>query len=1002
MKRKLLALLLSAAMLLAICLPALCAAAESGAGEPEISSVLGEPSPEADLYAQLMAATKYDAAYALISVLTDAEKEAFLASLSEEQQVALEAHLQALAEAKNAEIQEQVETVELSAVNFTKAGPFLAPATSSARRLRAAALKAAAEDNGLEVEKSVSEADQDGVYTLTMEAWATGSSIITSTEETVPTDIILVLDQSGSMADNFTNSNTSYKEVYANELDKEKTYYVYREIGGYGYYTSVTWCQNCGGWTQGCWDGLFSHHEGHICERNPKTSADSEGTQLYVQESTSAVTKLQALKTAVAAFTKAVAEKTKGPDGVAGTADDVNHKIAIVGFASTPANSGGESYGNNTEILSIAGSNSGSVGVRYNQLGAAQYASALQDMSSESGRTMIENATAALAASGATRADLGMEMAASIYDNNPIPAGQKRNRVVIMFTDGEPNSSNGFSESVANDAISNAADLKKDVASGGAGATVYTIGVMSGADGSVPVADTASRVNKYMHYCSSNFKNAQSMDAPGTATYPSGGKSYYLSANDSEALNNIFETISQEIESGGSSITLDEQAVVKDVLTDQFQLPAGTDASAIKVYTQDYTQNGFANKTVYPAEVSISADGKTISVTNFDYAENYVGTVTKDGVVTYRGKKLIVEIPIVAREGFFGGNNVATNGTDSGVYENAEAETPLEAFPVPQVNVPLNVPDFAAVDRNIYLLGTAPAAGDLCNFSDYKNVEDWQKAYVNIETPSITGTVSDREDSQVTVSLTVAPKTDGFGAKGTPATEVTRNANANVFVFKPVLTFEDSEIYLGETASYLGQNVVSEQWMHGQTSDEDPNVTMMGVRPTLGRTYNPVEGAFAEETNVSVTTAIGDTDVTSYTTLINTGDGATDHQFTVKVKTCTLTIAKSGAQAVDGGQTFLFHITGAGNNKAEQVDLNVVVSGNGSAVICGLPIGTYTVTEDEGWSWRYKAQTGPQQAVLKPNKDEDAVTLRFVNDRVAEYWLDGNAYAENTFSAVSQ
>ena len=261
--------------------------------------------------------------------------------------------------------------------------------------------------------------------------------------------------------------------------------------------------------------------------------------------------------------------------------------------------------------------------------------------------------------------------------------------------------------------------------------------------------------------------------------------------------------------------------------------------------------------------------------------------------------------------------------------------------------------------------------------------------------------MSNTEDSQVTVSLTVAPKTNGSGANGTPATAVTKNASANVLVFKPELTFKDSEIYLGQTASYLDQNVVSEQWKHGQTLDTD--VTMTGARPTLGRTYNPVEGAFAEETNVSVTTAIGNTDVTSHTTLINTGDGATDHQFTVKVKTCTLTIKKSGAQAVDGGQTFLFHITGAGNDKAKQVNLNVVVSGNGSAVICGLPIGTYRVTEDEGWSWRYKAQTDPQQVVeLKPNKDEDAATLNFVNDRVAEYWLDGNAYAENAFSAVSQ
>ena len=74
-------------------------------------------------------------------------------------------------------------------------------------------------------------------------------------------------------------------------------------------------------------------------------------------------------------------------------------------------------------------------------------------------------------------------------------------------------------------------------------------------------------------------------------------------------------------------------------------------------------------------------------------------------------------------------------------------------------------------------------------------------------------------------------------------------------------------------------------------------------------------------------------------------------------------------------------------------------------MICGLPIGTYTVTEDQGWSWRYEAENGTQKAVLAPNTDTarlDAATLHFVNDRVAEYWLDGNAYAENAFGAVSQ
>ena len=125
------------------------------------------------------------------------------------------------------------------------------------------------------------------------------------------------------------------------------------------------------------------------------------------------------------------------------------------------------------------------------------------------------------------------------------------------------------------------------------------------------------------------------------------------------------------------------------------------------------------------------------------------------------------------KDGFFGGNNVQINGSASGVYVNAEADQPLEKFSIPEVNIPLNVPDFAAVDRNIYLLRTAPAVGDLCDLSVYENAEAWQKAYVNFGTPSITaGTVSNTADSQVTVSLTVTPKTDGSGADGTPATAV--------------------------------------------------------------------------------------------------------------------------------------------------------------------------------------------------------------------------------------
>ena len=56
--------------------------------------------------------------------------------------------------------------------------------------------------------------------------------------------------------------------------------------------------------------------------------------------------KLSALRTAVTNFADSVSEKAAGEDGIPGTEDDVNHRIAVVGYA---YNSSG-SY-SNTEVF---------------------------------------------------------------------------------------------------------------------------------------------------------------------------------------------------------------------------------------------------------------------------------------------------------------------------------------------------------------------------------------------------------------------------------------------------------------------------------------------------------------------------------------------------------------------------------------------------------------------------------------------------------------------------
>ena len=255
-----------------------------------------------------------------------------------------------------------------------------------------------------------------------------------------------------------------------------------------------------------------------------------------------------------------------------------------------------------------------------------------------------------LRASGATAADNGMQNAQTII--NSISPDRDSNKVVIMFTDGEPNHQNGFDFNVANDTISASKSMKDK------GTTVYTIGVVEGAD----PTNYTSNINKYLHHVSSNYPNAESMDRSGNLNPNAdpfhGGKSYYLSADNLQSLSDIFQSISDEI--GGASVTLGTDTVVKDVISDYFQLPAGVDTSRIIVKTADCNEfSGDIPVWMNEQTVGLTAaiDGKTVSVSGFDFSENWVGMNEATGAV-HPGKKLIIEIPVKPRNGFIGGNAV--------------------------------------------------------------------------------------------------------------------------------------------------------------------------------------------------------------------------------------------------------------------------------------------------------------------------------------------------------
>lgn len=477
--------------------------------------------------------------------------------------------------------------------------------------------------DGLVMSKTIKKTG-DSQFLLTLEAYATGST--TTTTSTAPVDIVLVLDVSGSMDD--------YMETYS--VSPGGTYYRKDSDGDF---QRVYYCSKCGGWStreNGC-----THYYG--TQLFPKTSAsdtNTRHTQFY-----SDVTKITALKTAVNAFIDNVAKES--PDS----------NIAIVKFAGESTDAIGDDT--HTEYH-----NNGSAECNFTQI-----VKKLTTVDA-AGATELKEAVNKLAAKGPTSADRGMEHAKNIIQNDP---NKDRQKVVVMFTDGAPTHWNGGDfDTVANGAIAASKSIKE------AGATVYTIGCF----GTTPSSDT----DTYMNYVSSNYPNAASMTSGGANADPA---NYYKTVSSAADLNNIFTDISHTI--GGTDVKLTSTSVLRDVISDSFKLPQGADKDSITAYSVDctavnddgtYTWSANHDGTKY----SVTVEGKTINVIDFDYAANWVGKDTTTGKMHTPAKKLVVEIPIVPEQDATG--SVKTNGDASGIYADSTVKDPVEKFPSPVVYIP--------------------------------------------------------------------------------------------------------------------------------------------------------------------------------------------------------------------------------------------------------------------------------------------------------------------------
>lgn len=569
----------------------------------------------------------------------------------------------------------------------------------------------------------------------------------------------------------------------------------------------------------------------------------------YAQKSTNEnYTRLQGLKDAVNQFVSSVESDA--------TTSGVDHNIAIVGFGATPGEWG---YNQNTEVLTgvnIKNKN----GVLYNT-SSRNYQdavkSALQDTKTAEGRTSIKNAIDALDGDGATRTDCGVAMAKDIFDAKTISdpdryKDNKRNKVVVIFTDGSPTSSSGFENEVANVAISNAKDLKTG------GVTVYSIGIFNDAN-----VNGTSNENKFMNYVSSNYPTATGMSSPGTAADKKG---YYLTAADSAALNEIFSKIASEI--GSSDVALNTTTQTIDKMSAEFKLPDNIKKEDVKVYKVPCTS--FVGDTpVFDdgrktelKDATITFGEDTVSVSGFNYSEDYVN---KDSTKEIRGYKLLIEFPVEYKnEAWFGGNNIESNDIGSGIYHDGECKG---TFKVPEVNRAIDY-KIEAKDQTIYVTNKADLK-ELLAYPEKNAGRTYQPNGTNNKYVDITYTLKKgntvigtykinhtesigtwtlengqaldpalEDCTEYTWTCTVKPISDGTGALGidgtpyNPAKETPcAPANGTVHVLYPTVKAADKVIYWGESVTPADQITVEQDWT--ELNGNHTTGTPMGTKPQI-------------------------------------------------------------------------------------------------------------------------------------------------------------------------
>lgn len=810
--------------------------------------------------------------------------------------------------------QPTIDELKISAQNYTNAGPLIKKSTlkSKSRMLN----QSNENDDGVFLNKKAVYNEEREKIDITLESYATGS--ITTTGK--PLDIVLVLDQSGSMNQSFDSENN----------------------------------------------------------RN------------------------QAMKTAVNNFIDMVYNNVKD-------VQNVTHNVGIIEYSS-----------NASTLVTLRDIKGKTYGI--------------------SNHNFMKYKVNDMTAGGATDIASGMKSAENML------RGSTNQKVVILFTDGVPTTTSAFSINVADSALATAYNLKNNMS-----ATVYAVGIMPGADKSFVgnVNDyfgeykyswvsgnywydgytESEKANRFMNYLSSNSSNATSMgveerkDIFGDDTDEYYVKTnyncdnqqnpgYYLTANNSTALNEIFKNIFDQ--TIVPSVDLSKSTIVKDTMSDYLILPEDMNKNDVKVYiaahkgNHQFETNEQNWEEVENAIINIDKDNKSISVSNFDYSQHIVVNENKDNQPD--GDKLIIKFSVDVKPGFIGGNNVPTNDYENSGISDPKISTLDKKFNEEDANIDINYTT-DTFDQSIYIGNQYNSFEDFItndleeitytfNGEEYHLGDEATNQYVNIvytvkasdnttvigtytvnagdstgtwklvkgfDTTKLTSTTKFNIDVKVTPSITGNQVHDERDAE---EKDVPETLESGLYIFAPELNSQDGNLFLGNTENNLNQYVtVNENGWYCTDTEAKNAPAPKGSKPELDIIVNGTDvsnNSFVpkKEGKYTFNYTVQNNGVPITVAKYNHNSRDTEHSdchkndFIINVTGGTIELSKIIDEMenypLQEDPIFIFKIDQKGNNDVNKTYYRIVrMSYNEDGTfdssnipdITGLPAGEYTVTE---------------------------------------------------------